>query len=275
VHERLDKPFVESILLLRRVDIDITKSPKVDAALHPQCFPDVTNEDFSMLLDVRETFRPGPFPRAICLLAAFAFASWVGTQAQSSDNRLAPAARGAGDTQGATPLILAASKGDVSTVKSLLTAGAAINETDRLGRTALIFAVESGQRDTARALVAAGADLNVEARYIGSALNVAENNGDNELATFLLGAGAHSTGKSIGDTVCVRSWGGQGYCGTVKSFTVRAVQIAVTKLVGCEGGCPAREECSHANPVGGVNGLQPGEQIAVPSWCLTDTAVKQ
>ena len=178
------------------------------------------------------------------------------------------------NAKGSTALIEAAAAGDAGTVRSLVTTGTNLNATDAQGRTALIVAVQSKQPDVVKALVAAGANLNLEAKYVGSALNQAENNSDTDLAAFLLAAGAKSTGKSVGDTVCVRSWSGQGYCGTVKSFTVKSVQILVTKLVGCADGCPANQESSAGNPVGGVNGLHPGELIAVPSWCLTDTAVK-
>jgi hypothetical protein len=209
--------------------------------------------------------------RALCFFAALAFTAQAGTQPLPS----AGVGQKASDAHQSTPLIAAAGSGNIETVKSILASGAPIDATDGNGRTALIAAAESRNAEVARALVAGHANLNLEARYIGSALNVAENNGDTELAAFLLSAGAHSTGKSVGDTVCVRSWGGEGYCGRVKSFTIRSMQIAVTRLVGCDGGCPARQECSAANPVGGVNGLKPGEDIAVPSWCLTDTAVKQ
>ena len=73
--------------------------------------------------------------------------------------------------------------------------------------------------------------------------------------------------RAVGYTVCVRPWGGDGFCGTVKSFSVPSVLIQVTKIVGCENGCPAKPECSASKPVGGADGLQEGDQIAVPSWC--------
>jgi ankyrin repeat protein len=173
------------------------------------------------------------------------------------------------------PLLEAAAAGDTATVKSLVAAGISVNATDALGRTALMLAVKNRQMETVKALAGAGADLNRESRIEGSALNIAENDSNIELAAWLLAAGAHSTGKSVGDTVCVRPWNGQGFCGKVKAFTVKSVQIAVTRLEGCAGGCAARQECSASNPVGGVNGLQAGEDIAVPSWCLTQTGVKQ
>ena len=177
------------------------------------------------------------------------------------------------DAQGLTPLIVAASAGQAATIKSLLARGAGVDATAADGRTALIAAAQSGKIEAVEALIAAGADLNRAARGTGTALNVAENTGQTQMAALLLASGAHSTGKSVGDTVCVRPWGGDGFCGTVKSFSVRSVQIAVTRIVGCAGGCQAREECSAAKTVGGDNGIQSGDQIAVPSWCLTHTGV--
>jgi Ankyrin repeats (3 copies) len=176
---------------------------------------------------------------------------------------------------GLTPLIVAASAGDADTVKSLLAAGAGVDATSADGRTPLIAAIQSGQQNIVPILIAAGANLDLEARFVGSPLNIAENKGDTQIAALLMAAGAHSTGKSVGDTVCVRPWGGEGYCGVVKSFSIRSVQLRLTRLVGCAGGCAAREECSASAPVGGANGLQVGDKVAIPSWCLTQTGVKQ
>jgi len=178
------------------------------------------------------------------------------------------------DARGMTPLVTAAVNGQTKTVTKLLAQGAGVDVISADGRTALIAAVQSGQIETVRVLLAAGAALDRRARGTGTALNVAENRGETEIAELLLKAGAHSTGKSTGDAVCVRPWNGDGFCGTVKSFNIRSVQIQVTKIEGCANGCSAREECSAAKTVGGRDGLQAGDQIAVPSWCLTDTGVK-
>jgi hypothetical protein len=178
------------------------------------------------------------------------------------------------DAQGLTPLINAASAGQTEAIKSLLARGAGVDATGADGRTALIAAVQSGRMEVVEALIAAGANLNLGSRGTGTALNVAENSGQTQLAALLLKAGAHTTGKSVGDTVCVRPWGGDGYCGEVKSFSVRSVQIKVTRIVGCAGGCQAKEECSATRAVGGSGGVQAGDEIAVPSWCLTHTGVK-
>jgi hypothetical protein len=178
------------------------------------------------------------------------------------------------NAQGLTALIVAASTGQTATVQSLLAQGAGVDVPASDGRTALIAATQSGRVEAVQALIAAGANLNWVLRDAGTALNIAENKGETQIAALLLAAGAHSTGKSVGDTVCVRPWGGNGYCGTVQSFSVRAVLIQVTRIVGCANGCPAREECSASMPVGGSDGLQVGDPITVPSWCLTQTGVR-
>jgi hypothetical protein len=193
--------------------------------------------------------------------------------AASSVPRQLPA-QDARNAQGLTLLVAAASAGQLDTVKSLLAAGASVDATAADGRTPLIAAIQSNQIGVAQALIAAGAQLNLEARFIGSALNIAENDGNNQMAALLLASGAHTTGKSVGDTVCVRPWAGDGFCGTVKSFSVRSVQIQLTRVIGCTNGCGAREECSASASIGGSNGLKAGDQIAVPSWCMTQTGVK-
>jgi hypothetical protein len=212
------------------------------------------------------------FTIATLLLAIFAPGAWAQGAAQSSAQQ--PTGLDARNEKGLTPLIAAASAGQPDTVRSLLAQGAGINATAADGRTALIAAVQNNQIEVVQALISAGADLNRATRFTGTALNVAENRGEAKIAALLLASGAHSTGKSVGDTVCVRPWGGDGFCGTVKSFSIPSVQIQVTKIVGCENGCPAKPECSASKPVGGADGLQEGEEIAVPSWCLTQTGVK-
>lgn len=176
--------------------------------------------------------------------------------------------------KGLTPLILAASAGQVDSVHSLLSQGASVNATSADGRTALIAAAQGGHIDIVQGLIAAGANLNASSRGTGTALEVAERKGETEIAALLLSSGARSSGESVGDTVCVLPWRGDGFCGMVKSFSVRSVAIQVTRIMGCTNECAAKDECSAAKPVGGVNGLQAGNEISVPSWCLSQTGVK-
>ena len=206
------------------------------------------------------------------LLAILVFGASVQASAQSSPPT--EASLNARDAHGLTLLIVAASAGEAGKVDSLLARGAGINATAADGRTALVAAVQNNHIEIVRSLAAAGANLNLATRGAGTALEVAEANGKTEIAALLLAAGARSSGKSVGDTVCVRPWGGDGFCGTVRSFSIRSVQIQVTKIVGCTNGCSARQECSASRLVGGNGGLRGGDQIAVPSWCLTQTGVK-
>lgn len=206
------------------------------------------------------------------LLTILAPSSRAQKAAQSSQQQ--QGSLDARDAQGLTPLVVAASAGQADTVHSLLTQGAGVDKTSADGRTALIAAAQNGHIDVVQSLIAAGANLNAATRGTGTALEIAERKGETEIAALLLASGARSTGHSVGDTVCVLPWSGDGFCGTVNSFSVPSVSIQVTKIVGCANGCSAKQECSASKPLGGPNGLQTGSLIAVPSWCLTQTGVK-
>jgi hypothetical protein len=235
----------------------------------------------SSILERRQTgfrFVHPAFIMTFFLMAILVFGACARATAQSSPQTEASPPSGASpdarDAHGLTPLIVAASAGEADKVDALLAQGAGVNATSADGRTALIAAVQNNHIEIVRSLVAAGANLNLATRGAGTALEVAEANGETEIVAMLLAAGARSSGKSVGDTVCVRPWGGDGFCGTVKSFSIRSVRIQVTKIVGCTNGCSARQECSASRLVGGIGGLRGGDQIAVPSWCLTQTGVK-
>jgi uncharacterized protein len=177
------------------------------------------------------------------------------------------------DSQGRTALMEAAKAGRAEAVSVLLDAGANVNAHSRSGNTALIDAAEAGQADVARLLVQHGADVNAATRA-GSALAIAERNGDNELAALLRQAGARSTGHSVGDTVCVRPWSGDGYCGVVEARDKNNYRLRVTQIIGCKDGCSAKAECSEEKPVGGANGISVGTEVNTKSWCLTQTGVR-
>lgn len=208
---------------------------------------------------------------AVLSLAFLALGAWAQETAQSRPQRASLDTR---DAHGLTPLVIAASKGEAETVRSLLAQGASINATSADGRTALIAAVQQGHIDVVQSLIDAGASLDTAARGTGTALEVAERKSEAQIAALLLASGARSSGESVGDTVCVLPWGGEGFCGTVKSFSVRSVDIQVTRIVGCTKGCAAKAECSASMPVGDSGGLQAGNRISVPSWCLTKTGVR-
>jgi hypothetical protein len=160
-------------------------------------------------------------------------------------------------------------------VRMFLAAGAGANTTSASGRTPLIEAAEFGRSGAARILIDSGADLDAGQRGWGSPLEAAERSGNNGLAAMLRQAGARSSGRSVGDTVCVRPWKGDGYCGVVEEVNKISFRIRVTRLVGCETGCEPKAECSASRRVGGADGLQAGDAITTVSWCLTHTGVQQ
>jgi Ankyrin repeats (3 copies) len=179
----------------------------------------------------------------------------------------------AAGTAAETELHRAARTGDVGALQSQLKLGANPNARDQAGRTPLIDAIEHGQLDAAKILIQAGADLNVRSR-LGTALEIAERTGHSDIAAALREAGARTFGRSVGDTVCVRPWGGDGYCGKVESIGKNAYTLRVTQIVGCEQGCAAKTECSAGKPVGGTDGIAAGDLITTKSWCLTQTGVQ-
>jgi len=178
------------------------------------------------------------------------------------------------DKNGRTALMDAVAADQVDAMRVLIAHGANLNAAAHNGQTPLIEAAAGGHLDAARLLVSSGADLNIISRGYGSALKAAERAGHNDIAAMLLKAGARSTGSSVGDTVCVRPWGGDGYCGTVESIDKTRYRIRVTKIVGCERGCPPKTECSAGREVGGSHGIAVGDEVDTVSWCLTHTGVK-
>jgi ankyrin repeat protein len=178
------------------------------------------------------------------------------------------------DAAGRTPLFDAAAAGRLDAVTLLLEAHADVKARTPGGRSVLMEAAEHGQAEVATALIEAGAELDVAQRGWGTALEVAERMGHENVAALLLRAGARSSGRSVGDTVCVRPWAGDGYCGVVEASRKTSVRIRISELVGCADGCPAQAECSAGQPVGGANGLRIGDVVTTVSWCLTHTGVR-
>lgn len=176
--------------------------------------------------------------------------------------------------EGASPrLLAAASRGDVAGVVALLRAGASPDASDRSGFTALHQSVEAGDLALARVLLEAGAQADLRSRARGTPLDLAERGGRTEIALLLRRHGAKGSGKSIGDTVCVRPWAGDGYCALVEAADPTRYRLRVSRVVGCPAGCEAEPSCSGGRTVG-AGGLEPGDVLWVPASCLTHTGVK-
>ena len=168
----------------------------------------------------------------------------------------------------------AARNGDLDLLAARLQAGADVNASAPTGETPLLGAPVRGQVEAVRALIDAGADVTANRRGWGSPLDAAERSGQDEVAVVLRAAGARSaSGRAVGDTVCVRPWSGDGYCGTVEAARHASYRVRITEIVGCADGCAPRAECSADRPVGGRTGLRVGDEVTTVSWCLTHTGV--
>ena len=188
---------------------------------------------------------------------------------------LCGAAAAAGTTGDDRALLEAARRGDAARVKALLREGANVNAANPSGLTPLIEAAARGRTDIARLLIDGGADLDARHRELGTALDAAQRNGHRDIAQILERHGARGSGKSVGDTVCVRGWSGSGFCGVIQDRTAIGYRLEVTRLQGCPNGCPPDDDCSDGRPVGGRerDNVRVGAEVWVKSWCLTDTGL--
>jgi len=170
-------------------------------------------------------------------------------------------------------LVAAAARGDAAGVAAALRQGADPDASDRSGWTGLHQAAETGDLALARVLLEAGARPDLRSRARGTPLDVAEKAGRAEMARLLRMHGARGSGKSIGDTVCVRPWHGQGYCATVEAVDPTRFRLRVSRVLGCDGGCPPEASCSAGRDVG-PGGLSAGDVLWVSGSCLTHTGVQ-
>jgi hypothetical protein len=177
------------------------------------------------------------------------------------------------DEEPSRKLVAAVVRGDAAEVAALVRRGADPDAADRSGWTALHLAAETGDAALAGLLLDAGALPDMRSRARGTPLDVAERAGRTEIARLLRLHGARGSGKSIGDAVCVRPWGGDGYCGVVEGADPTRYRLRVSRVVGCAGGCAPDPACSAGQPVGTV-GLGEGDVLWVPASCLTHTGVR-
>lgn len=93
-------------------------------------------------------------------------------------------------TDGSTPLVLAAARGQDGLVRFLLERGARVNGQTSHGQTALLAASGKGHEETARALLSAGADPNLQSHAGNFALLEAARGGHSRIVRLLLDSGA-------------------------------------------------------------------------------------
>jgi hypothetical protein len=177
------------------------------------------------------------------------------------------------DEEGRPALLLAVTSGQGRAVEALLRGGADPDATTRSGWTPLHEAAKTGVLESARVLLDAGAAPDPRDRVRGTPLDVAERAGHTRLARLLREQGALGSGKSIGDTVCVRPWGGDGFCGEVVARDTTRHRLRITEVVGCTSGCDSRESCSAGRLVG-PGGLGEDDTLWVPTSCLTHTGLR-
>ena len=186
---------------------------------------------------------------------------------------LAAGAASAGEDEASRRLTAAVAHGDAVQALALLRQGADPDAADRSGWTGLHLAADKGDLSLARAFLEAGAHPDLRSRDRGTPLDVAERAGRLELAGLLRRHGARGSGKSIGDTVCVRPWRGDGYCAVVEAADATRYRLRVSRVVGCATGCEPEPSCSGGQAVGG-DGLGSGDVLWVPASCLTHTGVR-
>jgi hypothetical protein len=179
----------------------------------------------------------------------------------------------AGDEDASRRLAAAVARGDVAQAAALLRQGADPDVADRSGWTGLHQAAETGDLALARLLLEAGARPDLRSRARGTPLDIAERAGRAEIARLLRAHGARGSGKSIGDTICVRRWQGDGYCAMVEDVDPTRFRLRVLQVVGCAGSCAPEASCSAGQAVG-PGGLGRGDVLWVPASCLTHTGVR-
>lgn len=97
--------------------------------------------------------------------------------------------------QGRTALMVAAANGDAVTVQALLANGAEVNSRDDAGWTALIFAAHGGDTPTVQALLTQKAHVNAKTNDGGTALMRATLRGHTAVVQMLLANGAEANAR--------------------------------------------------------------------------------
>ena len=126
------------------------------------------------------------------------------------------------EDQSKSSLLLAAARGELERVQTLLTAGGDPNVRNDLGQTPLHWAVGGGHADVANALLKAGADPGARDNDGQTPLHVAARKGELEIAKVLLKEGADPHARD-NDGLTSRQWATRnGYENIVNSLVLDA-----------------------------------------------------
>ncbi len=107
---------------------------------------------------------------------------------------------------GNTPLMVAAAKGDVESVRSLLRSrGTNVNSRNKFGSTALMGAAAGGFTPIVDALLKSGASVNAKGKGGATALNYAKKNGHDDTAKLLTDNGARDDTKPVSSNSNLKS----------------------------------------------------------------------
>ena len=131
-----------------------------------------------------------------------------------------------------TALILAASRGEVDEVRSLLADGAAVGTHDYDLRTSLHLACSEGHDAAVEALIAAGADVNAEDRWGNRPLDDAREAGNGACEALLVVAGGTGKASRLAAAPSAAPSAASLLSGEVDSLAVEWSDVVVVEKIG-------------------------------------------
>ncbi|MFO1327803.1 MAG: ankyrin repeat domain-containing protein [Rubrivivax sp.] len=141
----------------------------------------------------------------------------------------APAAASAADAL--PPLVAAAERGDLATLRRLLDAGAPVDQRDARGRTALLAATHADRREVARELLRRGADVNAQDDIQDSPFLYAGAEGRLEILRLLLPKADFSRVNRYGGSALIPA-AHHGHVETVRELLGSAVPVDHVNRLG-------------------------------------------
>jgi ankyrin repeat protein len=122
------------------------------------------------------------------------------------------------------PLVKAAQKGDIVTVRNLLAKGTDVHVRDNLGRTALMYAADNGDTAIVQALLIHGADANARDPMDWTALMFAAGSGNNATVQTLLDHKAHVNAKTSSGWTALMHATARGYSAIAQALLANGAE---------------------------------------------------